>query len=211
MARRYQYSAARLAGEPAAQDINRRRELGRQIRRSFVAGDARAQIFGISAGTEDHDNVGVVECFKPLSDAPVDPGRVIAIANFRGGLRHRRDALEVTQRALGIFLKRPNNRLLFVIGRDPVGALRRAQHAYGDADDRDDDHDADRDEQTDARVVPARPVRFPGGPYLRRRQHLATFGYLGPRQDSEQKLANDLQFAWISRPPRTAALRPALR
>src|SRR4029077_7501049 len=116
------------------------------------------------------------------------------------------DALEVAQRALGIFIERPKDCLLFVIGRNPVGALRRAQHAHGDADDRDNDHDADRDEQTDARVIPARAVRFPGGLYLRRRQHAATFGYLGPGQDSEQKLANDLQFAWKSRPPGTAPL-----
>jgi hypothetical protein len=82
--------------------------------------------------------------------------------------------------------------------------------AHGDADDRDNDHDADRDEQTDTRVVPARAVRFPGGLYLRRRQHAATFGYFGPAQDSEQKLANDLRFAWKSGPPGTAPLSAAI-
>ena len=171
MARRYQDSARRLPGEPAAQNISRRSELSRQIGESSFDRDARAEIIGRPAGTEDYDNVGVVERFEPPPDAPVDPGCIIAIANFRGGLRHRRDALEVTQRALGIFIKRPKNRLLFAIGRDPVGALRRAQHAHRDADVRDNDDDADRDEQTDARMVPARPVCFPGGLYLRRRQH----------------------------------------
>jgi hypothetical protein len=50
----------------------------------------------------------------------------------------------------------------------------------------------------------------PGGLYLRRRQHAATFGYFGPAQDSEQKLANDLQFAWKSGPPGTAPLSAAI-
>ena len=171
VARRYQDSARRLPGEPAAQNINRRSELSRQIGESSFDRAARAEIFVFPAGTEDHDNVGVVERFEPAPNAPVDPGCIIAIANFRGGLRHRRDALEVTQRTLGIFIKRPKNRLLFAFGRDPVGALRRAQHAHRDADDRDTDDDADRDEQTDARMVPTRPVCFPGGLYLRRRQH----------------------------------------
>jgi hypothetical protein len=49
-------------------------------------------------------------------------------------------------------------------------------------------------------------IRFPGGLHLRRRQHFATFGCLSRRQDSEQKLANDLQFAWKSQPLGTAAL-----
>src|SRR5215471_12254863 len=93
---------ARLPGEPAAQNISRRSELSRQIGESSFDRDARAEIIGRAAGTEDYDNVGVVERFEPPPDAPVDPGCIIAIANFRGGLRHRRDALEVTQRALGI-------------------------------------------------------------------------------------------------------------
>ena len=208
--RGHQDGAARLPGEPAAQHIDRRSELGRQIGAGSFARDARAEIFGLSADPEDRNDVGVVERFEPLSDAPIDPRCVIAIANFRGRLRHRRDALEVTQRALGIFIERPKDRLLFVISRNPVGALCRAQHPYGDADDRDNDHDADRDKQADARVVPARAVRFPGGLHLRRRQHIATFGYLGPGQDSEQKLANDLQFAWKSPPLGTAVLSAAI-
>ena len=98
------------------------------------------------------------------------------------------------QHATGSFVDRTQNRLLLAIGRDPVGALRGARHAHGDVQDRDYDDNADR-QRTNARLVPARPVRFPSGLYLRRRQHFATFAYLGRRQDSEQKLANDTQFA----------------
>src|SRR5689334_7164456 len=171
----------------AAQNFNRWSELDRQVGGGAFARDAGAEIFGLPADPEDRNDVGVVERFEPLSDAPIDPLCVISIANFPGRLRHRRDALEVAQRALGVFVERAKNCLLFVIGRNPVGALRRAQHAHGDAEYRDNYYDADRDEQTDTRVVPARAVRFPGGLYLRRRQHAATFGYFGPAQDSEQK------------------------
>ena len=187
VARRYQDSARRLPGEPAAQNINRRSELSRQIGESSFDRAARAEIFVFPAGTEDHDNVGVVERFEPAPNAPADPGCIIAIANFRGGLRHRRDALEVTQRTLGIFIKRPKNRLLFAFGRDPVGAPRRAQHAHRDADDG---------------LFPRRSVFAPQA------TPLPPFGYLGPPQDSEQKLANDLQFAWKSRPPGARRFRP---
>ena len=131
MARRYQDSARRLPREPAAQNINRRGKLGGQIGGRSFARDAGAEIFGLPAGPEDYNNVAVVERFEPAPNAPVDPGCIIAIANFRGGLRHRRDALEVTQRALGIVIKRPKNPLFFAFDRDPVGALRRANRAGG--------------------------------------------------------------------------------
>jgi hypothetical protein len=81
----------------------------------------------------------------------------------------------VPQHALGIFINRTQNRLLPTIDGDPIGALGGAQHAHGNADDRDNDDDANGNKQTDARLVPPRLVRFPGGLYLRRRQHIATF------------------------------------
>jgi len=67
----------------------------------------------------------------------------------------------------------------------------------------DSNDDADGNEQTDARLIPARSVRSPGGLHLRRRQHLPPFGISAGAEISGQKLANDLRFVFKSSPAET--------
>jgi hypothetical protein len=109
-----------------------------------------------------------------LPDPPIYPRGIVIVANFGNRLRRRRDALEVTESALGILIDRANDCLLLAVDRDFVDALRRTQYARCDADDRDNNNDPNRDEQTDARLFRTRSVRLRGGLYRRRRQHIAT-------------------------------------
>ena len=84
-----------MPDEPAAQNIHRRREFGRQVGAGSFTAAAGAEIFGLAIDPEDRNDLDIVERFEPLTDAPIDPRRVIAIANFCDCLRHGRDTLQV--------------------------------------------------------------------------------------------------------------------
>ena len=163
--------------KPAAQQIEARVDLRAKIAGDGVAGRAEQRVFDPIAAVDDHHDVLVVETrCSHLRDAAIHPLRIVsrreclAVACGPSPRRFRaRGARRMPLPAMAV-----SSSELFAVERDLVGALCRGQHRDDDADDGDGDDGADRHDQTEPRLVPARPLAFPGDMRVRRRQHAST-------------------------------------
>ena len=174
---------ARYGAQTATQKIEYRRGFRAQIGCGDIGGDAGVGIFDLIVGAEDHLDVAVEVVLQPFSEAPIDPIRVVAVANFGRRARRRRDALELVQGALAMVGERLPDQFLLVVARDFIGALRGRQHRHDNAHDRDGNDHADRHDRAHAGRIPSRGLPFPGDLRLRRRQHASTHSTMLARQD----------------------------
>lgn len=113
---------------------------------------------------------------QPFTDPLFGPLRIVAVTNPAGGAWRRSDAFDKTHRMQTVLVDRLRKQLLFGVERDFVGAPSGGQHRDDDAQDRSNDNDADRRDQT--RLVPPRPFPLPGDGQPRRRQHAPPFALL---------------------------------
>jgi hypothetical protein len=170
----HRHCGRRHGVEPAAHETDNGRQRRRQLDRSEIAGGARARELD-PVGTVDHqDQIMIEERFEPVAEAPLDPWRIVAVADRLCGAGGRGDALELSQHAGATALERVLDQLLVTLERCLVGAPRRNednddQADNGDADDRANGHD-----QPQPRLIPARPVASPGDVRLRRKVHMPT-------------------------------------
>ena len=170
----------------ATQQIEARFDLRAEVAGDGVAGRAEQRIFDPIAAIDDHHHVLVVETLQPFADAAIRPLRIEAVTKLGCRLRCRRRAFDLVEHMRALagdgFLQQE----LFAVERDLVGALCRGQHGDDDADDGDGDDGADRHDQTEPRLVPARPLAFPGDMRVRRRQHASTLKVMKRRLDPRQ-------------------------
>ena len=170
----------RERAQPPAQQIEARGKLRPQVERSGRGGvgrRAKQRVFDLVAAVEYHDDVLMVEGLQPFADAPIRPHQIVIVAKMGRGLRRAGGAVELAQHMRGFVGNGRLQQLLLAVERDLVGAFCRGQHGDDDADDGDGDNAADRHDETEPRLVPARPLASPGDLRLRRRQHASTLGY----------------------------------
>ena len=159
--------------EPAAQQIKRRSDLRAKIDRGGVGRRAEQRVCDAIVAVDDRHDVVVIKIDQPLGAAG-HPLRIVSVANVARRPFRRGGAVELAQQAHALAGDGRFEQRLLAAGRDLVGAPRRGQHGDDDADDGDRDDGADRHDEAEPRLVPARPLAFPGDMRLRRRQHAST-------------------------------------
>ena len=102
-----------------------------------------------------HDNQFVIQQRPKTSSKLALSPRDVAVGALVGLVRMDRDRVEPAQRPFAAIDERPREQLTFVLERDFVGALRRAEHRDDDADDGNGHDNADRHHDAAAIVVAA--------------------------------------------------------
>ena len=158
---------------PAAQQIERRSDLCAKIDDSGFGRRAEQRIGDAIVAIDDRHDVFVIEVDQPLG-AAADPLRIVSVANVARRPFRRGGAFELAHEAHALAGDGCLEQRLLASGGDLVGTPGRRQDRDDDANDRHDDDGSDRHEETQPRLVPARPLAFPGDMRMRRRQHALT-------------------------------------
>ncbi len=158
----------------ATQQIEARFDLLAKVAGDGVAGRAEQRVLDPIVAVDDHHDVLVIVGLQPFADAAVGPLRIEGVTKIGRCLQCRRGAFDLAEHMRALADDGLLQQELFAVERDLVGAFCRCQHGDDDADDGDGDDGADRQDEAEPRLVPARPLAFPGDMRVRRRQHAST-------------------------------------